>query len=484
LKKIVRLIYNLASFLTQRNIGKIMKYIRLFGLITVYKEVRKKLWSEDTYLINEAPDKSPVINDMEVHRGEDAPKDNVTISVVIPAKNAGDDFLHLLSSLKNQKGFKDIELIVVDSGSTDRSLEIAGEFGAKIIQILPKEFSHSYARNLGAKHACGDYFLFTVQDALPPSDVWLHELFSAIKSHGVVAVSCAELPRTDADLFYRAISWDHYEFLGVDKQDRIMCKPDFENHLTLRRNGQLCDIATLIKGDVFMKYRFRGNYAEDLDLGIRLIRDGFKLALLSSTKIIHSHNRPAYYYLKRGYVDNLSISQILPDRPVLVVDAEKLYHEITFVCGVVNSIVCRDLQKITVPCTPKKLARFVMKRLRTTAKGNCFSNIDIENNVYVDSQFKSFLQSVYNHYDLSGGNNRFYDRKLLDAMQSFMIMFFEYMNDTYELIDNHVLEEFKMCIYQACAFMLGTHLASCFLRGSESTKEEIREIDAELTKGI
>lgn len=76
-------------------------------------------------------------------------------------------------------------------------------------------FSHSFARNLGAEEATGDYLLFTVQDALPPSSTWLYELFQVIKDQNVVAVSCAETPREDADLFYRQISWNNYNFLGL-----------------------------------------------------------------------------------------------------------------------------------------------------------------------------------------------------------------------------------------------------------------------------
>ena len=102
--------------------------------------------------------------------------------------------MSLLKVLKAQKGFKDIEIIIVDSGSTDRTLDFAKRFNAKVIQIKPEEFSHSYARNLGAKHASGDFLLFTVQDALPPSETWLHEMFTVLSDNQVAAVSCAETP--------------------------------------------------------------------------------------------------------------------------------------------------------------------------------------------------------------------------------------------------------------------------------------------------
>ncbi len=111
-------------------------------------------------------------------------------------------------------------------------------------------------------------------------------------------MSCAEFPWESADLFYRAITWNHYRFLEVDREDRIMRYAGSEDHVTLRKNGQLSDLACLISKDVFTKYNYRTDYGEDLDLGLRLIKDGYEIAFLGSTRIIHSHNRPAYYYLK------------------------------------------------------------------------------------------------------------------------------------------------------------------------------------------
>src|SRR5262249_2336816 len=223
-----------------------------------------------------------------------AKQEAVTVSVVIPTKNGGEGFRRVLAAIANQKGFRQIEILVVDSGSTDETVELADQFGAKVIKILPEEFTHSYARNLGARHASGHYLLFTVQDALPPSDSWLYQLFSVIKNNQVAAVSCAEFPAASADLFYRAISWNHYRFLEVDNVDKLMFKNGADDHISLRKNGQLSDLACLISRDVFARYEYKTDYGEDLDLGLRLIQDGHSLAFLGSTRIIHSHNRPAY----------------------------------------------------------------------------------------------------------------------------------------------------------------------------------------------
>ncbi len=142
--------------------------------------------------------------------------EQLTVSVVVPVKNAGPELTDLIVRMKEQKGFRAVEIVIVDSGSTDGSAETAEALGATVVRIAPEDFSHSYARNLGAERASGDYVLFTVQDALPSSDAWLHEMFSGLQRHEAAAVSCGEQPRPDSDLFYRVISWNHHRFMSVD----------------------------------------------------------------------------------------------------------------------------------------------------------------------------------------------------------------------------------------------------------------------------
>ncbi len=121
----------------------------------------------------------------------------LTVSVIIPTKDAGADFATLLGALRCQEGVEDVELIVVDSGSRDRTRELAVGWGARLQEIPSASFSHSGTRNLAAAQAAGNFLLFTVQDALPPSPRWLAELAAARLAYDAVAVSCVEFPRED-----------------------------------------------------------------------------------------------------------------------------------------------------------------------------------------------------------------------------------------------------------------------------------------------
>jgi len=407
---------------------------------------------------------------------------DATVSVIVPTLNAADDFATFLPVFKNQKGLQHIEIVVVDSGSTDNTVELAKKFGAKTIRIPPKAFSHSYARNLGAEHASGNYFLFITQDALPPSESWLHEMLSALKKSEAVAVSCAEFPREDVDLFYRISSWHHHRIMEFDKVDRLLSMPDVEDYLTLRKNAQLSDTACLISGDLFMKYKFRNDYAEDLDLGLRLIRDGYKLAFLCSTKIIHSHNRLPYYYLKRAYVDNLTLGQIFPDFQIPRIRIDEFARDILHTYDIVNCLVEEDLHGLTVPCNIDMFITAIKTKLCPTHSSGALASEGISENNYVDKDFKSFLRKIGSRYSTEEGIR--YDGMLVHAIIAFVDVAVNYMSETYETIDDNILHDFNACLYKAFAYQVGAHLCFCHLSASDEKTKEVSKIVSDLTKGI
>ena len=242
---------------------------------------------------------------------------DVTVSVVIPTLNAGDEFVWLLRKLRAQMGVKGLEIVIVDSGSADRTLELARTHGCTMVHLAKAEFSHSHARNLGADAASGDLLLFMVQDAYPMGDYWLHALARALlhpasEADRVSAVSATEYPRSDSELLYNALSDSHYRFLGCHSADRIGRLTGEDNH-SVRSQGQLSDITCLIPRQLFLQYRYHGRYAEDLLLGIQLVREGHKVAMVSSVRTIHSHNRPTGYYVKRVFVDVIFLTEVFPD---------------------------------------------------------------------------------------------------------------------------------------------------------------------------
>ena len=93
-------------------------------------------------------------------------------SIVIPVYNVEDYIKRTLDNIFNQTE-KDFEVIVVDDGSTDKSIEIAKKYDVKIIKT--KHVSVSEARNIGVKHAKGEYLIFLDSD-----DYWDKDLLKEL----------------------------------------------------------------------------------------------------------------------------------------------------------------------------------------------------------------------------------------------------------------------------------------------------------------
>jgi 2-polyprenyl-3-methyl-5-hydroxy-6-metoxy-1,4-benzoquinol methylase/glycosyltransferase involved in cell wall biosynthesis len=413
-----------------------------------------------------------------------AKQEAVTVSVVIPTKNGGEDFRRVLATIANQKGFRQIEIIVVDSGSTDKTVDLADQFAAKVIKILPEEFTHSYARNLGARHASGQYLLFTVQDALPPSDSWLHELFSVIKNNQVVAVSCAEFPAASADLFYRAISWNHYRFLEVDNADRLMSKNGADDHISLRKNGQLSDLACLISRDVFAQYEYKTDYGEDLDLGLRLIRDGYSLAFLGSTRIIHSHNRPAYYYLKRSYVENLFVPKIFSDYPILSRDFDPILRDVVLAYQAISSLVAQEAWELQLPCKTVDFSSRLVSKFEGALKARPPIHGVMIDDSFSDPEFVAFLKRIINEGYENKTSIDSGEGIVGEAVMNFTKMVLTYMEQTYEFVDSYIAEDFRSSLHKAFAYQCGAQFAGCFLKYRGTGNLRLEQIHGELSKGV
>ena len=106
------------------------------------------------------------------------------VSVVIPAYNEEDYIARTLESVKNLKKDKfELEVLIVDGGSTDRTAVIASQKGARVIREPHKGIG--FARQHGLMHATGDIVCYTDADTVVPSD-WLLKYLKLFEDSGVV----------------------------------------------------------------------------------------------------------------------------------------------------------------------------------------------------------------------------------------------------------------------------------------------------------
>lgn len=271
------------------------------------------------------------------------------VSVVLPVYNGLSDLRRLIPALKKQEGLNSLQIVAIDSGSTDGSRELLEENDVTVFSIPHEKFSHSYARNLGFSKTSGEFVLFMTQDALPDGSLWARQLIDPLfSSKEIVASTCKQTPRPDCDIYGASNIFFHNTAMGLAICDRISQMPiDKSNKSLIRMNAQLDDVTTVIKREVFASYLYRGAYAEDLDLGIRLISDGYKIIQRATVRVIHSHNRGDYYHYSRAIVDIVGLRKILEEAaPRLVSDMElvsaicNLFLFASLVATKISNIVC------------------------------------------------------------------------------------------------------------------------------------------------
>ena len=100
------------------------------------------------------------------------------MTFVILAKNERDYIGNTLKAIKRQPSLGSYELLVIDSGSTDWTQNIALQEKAYLVRIEPKEFGHGRTRNLGAYLARGDLVCILNADATPINNKLVQQHYS------------------------------------------------------------------------------------------------------------------------------------------------------------------------------------------------------------------------------------------------------------------------------------------------------------------
>jgi glycosyltransferase involved in cell wall biosynthesis len=107
------------------------------------------------------------------------------VSVVIRSYNEDEHIERLFLGLRAQRQ-RPHEVIVVDSGSTDRTVEIAKRYADKIVSIDKREFTFGRALNRGIAAATGDICLFPSAHVYPTYDTWIEKIAAPFKDERVV----------------------------------------------------------------------------------------------------------------------------------------------------------------------------------------------------------------------------------------------------------------------------------------------------------
>ncbi|MFX1396097.1 MAG: glycosyltransferase family 2 protein [Promethearchaeota archaeon] len=202
------------------------------------------------------------------------------VSIVIRTKNEEKDLPHLLKSIRLQKNNKPYEIILVDSGSTDKTLEIAQKNDIAIFHIPRQDFTYGYALNIGVKHAKGDIIIFVSAHVSIMDKNWLENLISPLKDNSIQCTYGKLIGNKNQNPFENII-WRN---MFPDK-NMLFTKSTNLEKLSISNSNAAYKKAFLLNN----KFNEKIPYAEDFLMGMEIIKKGYKIMYVSDASIIHSH---------------------------------------------------------------------------------------------------------------------------------------------------------------------------------------------------
>jgi len=257
----------------------------------------------------------------------------VRVSVVIPTLNGGPKLAALLECLRAQQPGPPDELVVVDSGSSDDTCELAAAAGARIVK-WDEPYDHGLARDAGISAATGELVFLTVQDALPASRDWLAHMAAHFQDTSVAGASSPQIPPPDGPLELRIKagleSGDMTRFPALWKSGscprippRIPLRISLAEHpgyasypparrLELYRFDNVC---SALRRAVWERIPFGAcRYAEDLQWARRVLEAGHALVWDPAAQVIHAHRRAFVYEFRRALLDAWVMDEVFDYR--------------------------------------------------------------------------------------------------------------------------------------------------------------------------
>ena len=241
---------------------------------------------------------------------------HLVLTVAIPTLDAGPEFARVLRAIADQKLDEAVELLICDSGSCDATVTSARDYGARVIEITRREFSHGGTRNRLMEEAVGDYVAFLTQDAVPARTDWLARLRAGFEiSEDVGLVFGPYQPRRDASpmVTRELISW--FASFAPEGDSRIDRLADGERELRpadlFGHRGYFTDVNGCVSRSAWERVPFREiGYAEDHLLALDMLRAGFAKTFVPDAPVIHSHEYTGAQWLRRSFDETRAIREI------------------------------------------------------------------------------------------------------------------------------------------------------------------------------
>jgi len=219
------------------------------------------------------------------------------VSIVMRSFNEGWALRHTLPALQRQSHRK-WELIVIDSGSTDGSVQLIQAAHPKhFIQIRHESYVPGRVLNWGMELATSEFVLFLNADATPQGDNWLTPLLEALRDPKTAAVFGRQIPRPDCEAVY---AHDYERCFGPERESAR-----WDHFFSMASSG--------LRRDIWRKRGFVETlqYSEDEEYTRWCRSLGCRVVYCPESVAMHSHNYTPAQAWKRSFGEAKASALIL-----------------------------------------------------------------------------------------------------------------------------------------------------------------------------
>lgn len=222
----------------------------------------------------------------------------MNVNLFIPTLNAGERWNEVLESIEQQK-FSFQKKVIIDSGSTDRTLDAISGKGFEVIHVDKKAFDHGGTRHTAiSRYPDADCYLFLTQDAILFSDNAVQNMVRVIEELPDIGMAYGrQLPHKNAKL--------------LEKHARIFNYPD-QSQIRSLKDADQYGIKTISCSNSFAAYRSSAYHAvggfpsgtilgEDVVVAGKMLMDKWKMAYVADASVYHSHDYSISEEFKRYF---------------------------------------------------------------------------------------------------------------------------------------------------------------------------------------
>jgi glycosyltransferase involved in cell wall biosynthesis len=230
-------------------------------------------------------------------------------SVVIRAYNEEKHIGRLLEGILAQT-VREVEIILVDSGSTDATVSVASRYPVKVVSIAPEEFTFGRSLNRGCATAQGEWIVIASAHVYPVYPDWLEQLLAPFGDPAVALTFGKQRGNATTRFSEHQIlaAWFPEKSARVDRP--------FCNNANAAIRRSLWSLRP---------YNEEVPALEDVEWATWAMAQGKSVAYVAEAEVIHVHDEDRRAVYNRYRREAMALKQILPQEHFRVTDLARLY---------------------------------------------------------------------------------------------------------------------------------------------------------------